>query len=359
MKLKNVWYSGVLPEDVLKFHYKCLLIDLHVDSLLIAKITRIDLCRQHIYFFPRGALCFHADVPRFRLGNVGAAFLGLVPYPFGKNAGHINKMIEIAEKTTQRLPSACTMARSAEDVLRAKRDRKTAFILGIEGATSIDGDPRRIRYFAKRGVRYFGLVHFNANFAAYPGIGLGSKADKKGEGLTPYGKIIIEECIRNGLIIDLAHISKPGFFKAIDLIPEKIPVIISHVGINKSHPHRRNIDDDQVRAIAGTGGVIGIINASTFLGGNTLKDYIRHVIAARDIAGYRHVAIGSDFDGMIIPVQGLEDVSRFPSLTAALLDEGLSRHEIAAILGENMLRVLKEVPPRYPFQIDDNLPKSR
>ena len=94
---------------------------------------------------------------------------------------------------------------------------------------------------------------------------------------------------------------------------------------------------------------MGIMNAVGFLGGDTLKCYVQHIIAARDVAGYKHVAIGSDLDGGVVPVKGLEDVSRYPNLTAALLDEGIPRSEISAIYGENMLRVLKKVPPKYPI----------
>ena len=335
------------PFDVLKFHYKCLLIDLHVDSLLIWRLFRINLCRLHTSpsIFPRGYLFFHADVPRLRMGNVSAAFLGLVPKPFGRNRSHINKMINHAEEITKKLPNLCSMARSAEDVVQAQKKRKTAFLLGLEGATGLDGNPKNVRYFAKRGVRYLGFVHFNKNFAASPGIGLGSK----GGGLTSHGKIIVDECIRNSVIIDLAHISPKGFFDIINRIPQKIPVIVSHTGINKAHRHKRNLNDDQVVAVGATGGVVGIMNSSMFLGGNQLQDYVNHVLAARDLAGYRHIAIGSDFDGFIFPMRGLEDVTRYSSLTAALLDAGLPQNEVKAILGENMLRVLKEIPPKFPL----------
>lgn len=336
-----------LTADVLKFHYKCLLMDLHVDSLIVNKLTRFSLTRQHSSrILPRSAYVFHADVPRFRLGNVGAVFFGLVPAPFGRNVPHINSMINIAEKIARKVPNLCMMARSAEDVLLAKKNRKTAFLLGLEGATGLDGDPRQVKHYAKRGVRYLGLVHFNANFAASPKMGLGSKKDS---GLTPHGKVVVEECLRNGVIIDLAHISRKGFFDVLELIPKKIPVIVSHTMIKKANDHRRGLDDEQIKAVASTNGVIGIMNSRSFLGGDDLKDYVKHIIAARDIAGYKHVAIGSDFDGMVVPVRGLEDVSHYPKLTAALIADGLPRQEISAILGENMLRVMKEIPPKYPL----------
>ena len=221
-----------VTNDTLKFHRKCLLIDLHADTLLIKRLIGYKLTRKHITYFPKGIFCFHGDAPRFRIGNVGAVFLGLVPKPFGRNGKHIDKMIDTAEETCQLAPNLCTMARSADDIVQAQQENKTAFLLGIEGATALDGDPRRIRYFAKRGARYLGFVHFNANFAANPGVGSGRKGVKAYEGLSKYGEIIVEECINNGVIIDLAHISKEGFYKVLDLVPEKVP-IVEHGGLKK------------------------------------------------------------------------------------------------------------------------------
>jgi len=337
-----------ISKDTIAFHKKCLVVDLHVDTLLIHRLIGFKLTRKHIPYFPKGFLCFHADAPRFRIGNVGAVFLGLVPKPFGKNAKHIDKMIETAEKTCQQVPHLCTMARSAEDILKAQKENKTAFLLGIEGATALDGDPRRVGYFAKQGVRYLGFVHFNANFAATPGVGLGSRGIKAFQGLSTYGKLITEECIKNGVIMDLAHISREAFYKVIELVPEKTPVIVSHAGVRDIKDTGRNLYADQFQAVANTGGVVGLINTSLFVGGTTIKDYIRHIITARDIAGYQHIAIGSDFDGFIYPMKGFEDVTKFPALTQSLLDEGLPKNEVAAILGGNALRVIKDVPPKYP-----------
>ncbi|MFX0103260.1 MAG: dipeptidase [Candidatus Hodarchaeota archaeon] len=336
-----------LTKDVIEFHKKCLVVDLHVDTLLLHRLFGYKLTRKHITYLPKGIFCFHGDAPRFRIGNVGAVFLGLVPKPFGKNGKHIDKMIDVAEVTCQQAPHLCTMARSAEDITKARAENKTAFLLGIEGATALDGDPRRLRYFAKRGVRYFGFVHFNANFAATPGVGSGRKGVNASQGLSKHGELIVDECVRNGVIMDLAHASREAFYKVIDLVPEKIPVIVSHCGVRRIKNTRRNLDEDQISAVANTGGVIGIMNTSIFIGGKTMDDYIQHVLAVRDIAGYRHVAIGSDFDGFIFPMKHFEDMTKFPVLTQYLLDAGLPKQEVAAILGENALRVIKEIPPRY------------
>ena len=112
----------------------------------------------------------------------------------------------------------------------------------------------------------------------------------------------------------------------------------------------RNLDADQINAVASTGGVLGIMNTSMFIGGKTMDNLIQHILHARDIAGYKHVAIGSDFDGFIFPMKGFEDMSKFPILTKSLLDAGLPKQEVSAILGENALRVIKAIPPKYPIK---------
>jgi len=339
-----------ITKETLKFHKNCLIIDLHVDTLLVKRLFGYKLTRKHITYLPNGLCFFHGDAPRFRMGNLGGVFLGLVPKPYGRNGKHIDKMIDTAEETCRLVPNLCSMARSAEDILKTQQENKTALLLGIEGATALDGDPRRIRYFAKRGVRYFGFVHFNANFAANPGVGSGRKGVKAFDGLSKYGEIIVEECVRNGVIIDLAHISKEGFYKIINLVPEKTPVIVSHCGVGRIKDTNRNLDDDQIRAVASTGGVIGLMNTTLFIGGKTMDDYIQHILEVRDIAGYKHVAIGTDFDGLIFPMKEFEDVSKFPVLTQYLLDAGLPKQEIKSILGENALRIMKKIPPKYPLK---------
>jgi len=148
---------------------------------------------------------------------------------------------------------------------------------------------------------------------------------------------------KHGVIVDLAHINRKGFFDA--LAASSKPPIVSHTGVAGVRRHWRNIDDEQIRAVAERGGVVGIIFAPRYLGGDDLGavcDHIQHIIK---VAGEGVPSLGSDFDGAVRPPRGLEDVAALPRLTAALLDRGLSREAVKKLLGENALRVLREVQP--------------
>jgi membrane dipeptidase len=149
---------------------------------------------------------------------------------------------------------------------------------------------------------------------------------------------------RLGVIVDLAHINRKGFFDALE-VSTAVP-IVSHTGVAGAFRHWRNIDDEQIRAVADRGGVVGVIFAPRYLGGPDVGAVCDHVMHVIKVAGEDVPALGSDYDGMVTPPRGLEDVAALPRLTAALLDRGLSRAAVKKMLGENALRVLREVPPR-------------
>src|SRR5262249_44720135 len=136
------------------------------------------------------------------------------------------------------------LAKSANDLQRAAREKKIAAYLGIEGAHALDGDIDRVGHFAKRGVRYLGLLHFSRNEVGRPAYGRG-RADS--EGLTAWGHEVIAACEQNGVIVDLAHINKRGFLDA--CAATTLPPIVSHTGVVGAFKHWRNIDDEQLRAV--------------------------------------------------------------------------------------------------------------
>ena len=163
------------------------------------------------------------------------------------------------------------------------------------------------------------------------------------QGLTRFGKDVIAAMNEHGMIVDLAHLNRKGFFEALEL--STTPPIVSHTGVAGVLEHWRNIDDEQIRAVADRGGVVGVIFAPKFLGGDDLAAVCDHLAHIVKVGGEDVPALGSDYDGMVKPPRGLEDVSDLPKLTAALLDRGISRAAVKKLLGENALRVLADVPP--------------
>jgi membrane dipeptidase len=292
---------------------------------------------------PRSAFFGHVDLPRLNEGGVGAQFFGLVSLPVAHrgNARVIDEQIDLLDVEVAKGHGRLRKVRTAEELEHAHAEGATGALLGIEGAHALDGDLDKIDHYARRGVRYLGILHFSANEAGFPAYGRGRN---DGDGLTSWGKELVERCEAAGLIVDLAHVNRRGFLDACAMA--RRPPIVSHTGVMSAFRHWRNIDDDQLRAIADKGGVVGIIFCPRYLGGDGIDHVVRHVRHVIDVAGEDSVALGSDWDGFIVPTPDLRDAARLPLLTDALLAARLGESTIAKLLRRNALRVLHDAPPR-------------
>ncbi len=274
---------------------------------------------------------------------MGAQFFGLVSLPIADRmkgmARVIDEQIDALEETIARKPDALRLVRTAADVERAQADGAVSALLGIEGAHALEGDLDKLDGFAARGVRYLGVLHFSSNEAGYPAYGRGRRDQ---EGLTAWGFALVERCEARGVIVDLAHINKRGFLDACRVA--KKPPIVSHTGVLGAFEHWRNIDDEQLRAIADRGGVAGVIFCPKYLGADGIGPVVAHLKHIVDVCGEDTPALGSDWDGFIIPTQDLKDAARLPLLTDELMKAGFSEDTISKILRRNALRVLEENP---------------
>jgi membrane dipeptidase len=276
-------------------------------------------------------------------GGLWAQFFGLVTFPLWKRglARSCHRRIDLLEREVAANPGEIRICRSAADVRAAKAAGSRAALLGIEGAHSLEGRLENAEVFARRGVRYLGLLHFSRNEAGFPAKGYGRD---DAQGLTSFGFELVEELQRLGVIVDLTHVNRKGFFDAVGRA--RAPMIISHTGVTGVQPHWRNADDEMLRAVARTGGVAGVIFATKFLGEDSLDAVVRHLRHIRDVAGEDVPALGSDFDGCVVPPRELPDVAALPRLTEALLRGGFSETQVLKLLGGNAMRVLEAVPPR-------------
>jgi membrane dipeptidase len=225
--------------------------------------------------------------------------------------------------------------RTAAEIDACKRDGAIAALLGIEGAHALEGELDQLDAFAARGVRYLGLLHFSANEAGRPAYGRGRRDE---EGLTPWGFDLVRRCEDRGVIVDLAHINRRGFLDACSVATR--PPIVSHTGVLGAFEHWRNIDDSQLRAVADKGGVVGVIFCPRYVGGDGLEPVVRHLRHILDVVGEDAPALGSDWDGFIVPTRELADPRGLPLLTDALLRAGVSARTIGKILRGNVMRVL-------------------
>jgi membrane dipeptidase len=312
-------------------------IDLHADTLMWSRWTGYDLSARHVPPFPRAAFAGHVDLPRMVDGGMGAQFFGLVSLPIARRGASqaIDEQIDLLDVQIARSAGRLRKVTSAGELQAAAREGATSALLGIEGAHALEGNLDRIDHFARRGVRYLGLLHFTANEAGRPAYGRGRDDT---EGLTRWGQELVGRCEAAGVLVDLAHTNRRGFLEACAMATR--PPIVSHTGVSGAFAHWRNIDDDQLRAVARKGGVVGIIFCPRYLGGNGLDAVVRHVCHVIDVAGEDTAALGSDWDGMIVPTRELSDAAQLPLLTDALLRAGLGRATVAKILRANALRVL-------------------
>jgi membrane dipeptidase len=330
-------------DDARALHAQAPPIDLHADPLLWARMVGYDLNERHRPPLPFAWFGGHVDVPRMLEAGMGGQFFGLVSLPYLDRdlRATVHGQIDLLERAIDASEGRLRLAREAREVEAAAREGAVAGLLGLEGAHALDGQAAELDRLARRGLRYLGLLHFTANACGVPAMGPGADHDK---GLTPFGKALIERAESLGVIVDLAHINRRGFFDACDVA--RRPPIVSHTGLAGVQQSWRNIDDEQVRAVADRGGVVGVIFCPRYLGGDGIERVVDHLVHVMDVGGEEVPALGSDWDGFIRPTRGLEEPQKLPALTDALLARGVSSSAVAKLLHHNALRVLREVPAR-------------
>jgi membrane dipeptidase len=329
-------------DEARALHAEVPVLDLHADTAKLMDKLGYDLAARHDRPMPtRINYIGHVDLPRLREGGVAGQFFSFwtTPYPERGCARSVGKQLDALDAAMAKHPAELRWARTGADVRAAKAAGAVAALGGIEGGQALEGQLDAIEVFARRGVRYLGLLHFSANALGRPAKGRGSDP---AEGLTALGRDAVRECERCGVIVDLAHINRRGFFDALALAT--LPLMVSHTGVAGVHPHWRNIDDEQLRAVADNGGCVGVIFARRFLGGASIDAVVDHLLHVIAVGGEDLPALGSDFDGFVVPPEGLEDVAALPNLTVALSRRGVPVRVIEKILGGNVLRVLDAVP---------------
>ena len=324
----------------------------------------------------------HVDIPRLREGGMHAAFFAFWVPIFFRGAEAVRRTLDLRDAMQSVLDAnrdQIEMATTAADIERIVKAQKIAAFLTIEGGHAIDDDLRVLRNYYRLGIRAMTLTHAgNTNWAD------SANDTPAHNGLTDFGKEVVREMNRLGMLVDLSHASDKTFYDALSVTNK--PVILSHSSMRAISNVPRNVSDEMLCALAKNGGVVGInfgmgfINPkdaeklrlatqteskAPLLTGKALDDYAAenarklfgtranvvatvedvadHIDYAVKIAGIDHVGIGSDFDGIAGTANGLEDVSKMPALVAVLLKRGYAESDLKKILGGNFLRVVREV----------------
>jgi len=225
------------------------------------------------------------------------------------------------------------------DIEEAVKANKIAAVLSIEGGEALQGDLGVLRMLYRLGVRSICLTWNHRNEIAD-----GVKDESSGGGLTPFGREVVKEMNRLGMLIDLSHISKTGFWDVLECT--SAPVIVSHSNAQRLCAHRRNLTDKQIMAVKDNGGVIGINLYPEFLNNSkeaTIKDIINHIEYIASLAGPDHIGLGADFDGVESLPEGINGVQDIIKIIDELSKLNYSSQDIEKFAGGNFLRVIKEV----------------
>ena len=390
---KKTAKSGAAPKPKVDtaqaIHQSALIIDTHADTPQRFLDENFDLGQN------TPVVEGHIDLGKIKQGNLGAEFFSIWVEPEFK--GHYAKramdLIDSVYQQAVRHPDKMMMAFTADDIVHAHEQHKFAALMGIEGGHAIENDMRLLRDFYRMGVRYMTLTWSNTNEWADSSGDIQDPNVKHHNGMTDFGKDVVREMNRLGMIVDISHVSDATFYHA--LLVSQAPVIASHSSSRELTNHSRNMTDDMLRALRNNGGVVMVNFYSAFVDENyrkassdpekikqrdaeveafkkmhthpdgspvTYNEYapiekkwaaqfprpplnslIDHIDHIAKVAGIDHIGLGSDFDGVTSLPEGIDSVADLPKITQALLQRGYTREQIQKILGGNFLRVMREV----------------
>jgi membrane dipeptidase len=342
------WSLGISREAV-DLYLASEVVDLHIDSFIWTREFGYDLAKRHGRG-PFGARLFYqVDLPRLREAQVSGGLWSITTNPLrsakGREAAFIANVARLRAELG-RCPDDVAVVKNAAEY-RAARDKGLhAAFLVIQGGNALDADEDSLDRIPDDVIALVTLVHLSTSSLGKTSSPAGVGTD---DGLTTRGKDYVKRLNARRVFVDLAHVSRRGFKDAVDVHDKTQPLIDSHTGVTGVTPHWRNLDDGQLRAIANTGGVVGVIYQSTFLGGGWLGckasrvvDHLEHIVNA---VGDDVPALGSDWDGMIVPPRDLPTCLELPRLVQLMLERGWSSDRIAKILGRNFLRALAVLRP--------------
>jgi membrane dipeptidase len=374
--------TTVDPARVARLLERAVIVDLHDDTTQMILDEGYNLAEKHSFG--------QVDIPRMRAGHVSGVFLSIWVdtdrYTPTESVRRALEQIDAVRRETARHPADLELATTADEILAAHKRGHIAILMGVEGGQAIDSDLAILRTFFALGARYMTLTHTNHT----PWADTSSKPPEH-NGLTDFGKQVVREMNRLGMMVDISHVSDKTFYDALET--SSAPIIASHSSCRALASAPRNMTDDMLRSLAAKGGVVHINYYEAFLDSDFQKreaalktesaqvdaiddatpkfgdrsrngPAVRRINAARveklgrvplsklldhfehavKVAGIDHVGLGSDFDGVddMLP-EGMDDISKMPNLVRGLMERGFSDDDILKILGGNTLRVMRAV----------------
>ncbi|KAF0287713.1 Dipeptidase 2 [Amphibalanus amphitrite] len=289
----------------------------------------------------------HTDLPRLRRGMVGAQFwAAYVPCESQwKDAVPMSvEQIDVVRRLVEKYPQYLSLATSVQEIEESHSRGRIASLLGVEGGHSLGARLAVLRTFYQSGVRYLTLTH-TCDTPWATSASTETEEQNAGKGLNDFGRAVVLEMNRLGMIVDLSHTSRQTTLDALEV--SRAPVIFSHSSARALCNTTRNVPDDILRLVASRGGLVMVNFYSEFIGcgpNATLVNVIEHLNYIREVAGIDHVGLGAGYDGINWTPEGLEDVSKYPYLFAELLsDSTWTEEDLKKLAGQNFLRVFRRV----------------
>jgi membrane dipeptidase len=325
-------------------------IDLHLDTFIWQRLLGYDPLVRHARPPLGGWFLGHADLPRVREAGLSGATWVVTTNPLRDPEDRLRALLDNLSRLSAvfaQMPDDFVLARTLGEYRAARASGRHAAFIGIQGGNAIDATPEAVELLPPGLVLRVTLVHLSNSQIGPTSSPLRLGPDR---GLGLFGRDMIERLNAARIFVDLAHIGPSAFWQAVEVHDPSLPLIVTHTGVSGVHRHWRNLDDAQLRAIAASGGVIGIMFHSAYLGkslfsghSREIVDHIAHVVR---VVGEDYVALGSDFDGAIIPPRDLRSVLELPRLVEHMLERGFGPDRIQKILGLNFLRALGELRGR-------------
>jgi membrane dipeptidase len=318
-------------------------LDLHLDSFIWNRVFGYDLRRRH----DRGVFGRHfygqVDFPRIREAQITGGTWVITTNPLrprGRRPGTFVKNLARLRAIFASVGDEFAVVRNVAEYRAARAAGKHGAFVGIQGGNALDRDLADLDLIPDDLVLRITLVHLSSSALGVTSSPAAGR--RKDEGLSELGRDYVRRLNEKKIFVDLAHINRAGFFDALAVHDRSQPLLVTHTGVSGVHPHWRNLDDEQLRAVADLGGTIGVMYQESFLGRppattDTVVDHLEHIVKT---VGEDHASLGSDWDGAISPPRDLTTCLDLPRLAERMLRRGWSGERVAKILGGNFLRTV-------------------
>jgi membrane dipeptidase len=334
-----------ISREAVELYLSSDVLDLHLDTFIWNRIFRYDLRKRHGLGVTGGRFLSQVDLPRAREAAMTGGTWVVTTNPLRSMQRRPEILLENLRRLQaifESVPEDFAVVRNVAEYRKAVEAGRHGAFLGIQGGNALDRDRDALDLIPDDLVLRVTIVHLSSSKIGTTSAPTGAR---RGQGLSPFGREFVQHLDEKRIFVDLAHINREGFFDAVEAHDPSYPLLVTHTGVNGVHRHWRNLDDDQLRAVAETGGTVGVMYQSSFLGdpwwGGRAESVVRHLEHIVKTVGEDFASLGSDWDGAICPPRDLVTPLELPRLVEIMLRRGWPPDRIQKVLGRNFLRAVE------------------